>query len=308
MQRLATVMVSGLLLTACAAPAHQATAGSTKAAAGSKQVVLDGVQLTVPSSWPVVDGAHARNTCSSTFTGQANRVFIGVSYHGVLSCPPRDPRSTPSRADGVWMQPTRMAAPKETPTTLPSGQTVYLNADSQSSAVTIWYHHVMIQIGIGATSVAEKAILGSIEFHSKVPDTALLGKCPAPDPTPPTMPAPARLNTPLTLDDHNATMRPEPATVRPAVSAAAAWSRLFHDFGGGGFAGPLQWSITFGSYSAQTPATIHRNGSETAQYRGVPTWLVRGQGANTAYGPCGITVYAPVNAATGHLMGVETIG
>lgn len=301
MQRLTIVVVTVLLVTAC-------SAGRTNPAAGSKHVVLDGVQLSVPSIWPVVDGAHARDTCSSTFTGQANRVFIGVSYQGVLSCPAPDSRSTPPRADGVWMQPTRMPHPKASPTTLPSGQTVYLSTDSQSSAVTIWYHHVTIQIGIGATPAVEKAILDSIEFRSEVPNSALLGECPAPDPSPPTMPAPARLSAPLTLGDDNATMRPEPATTRPGVSAATAWAKLFHDFGGGGFVGALQWTITFGSYSARTPATIHRNGSETPHYRGVPTWLIRGQGVNTAYGPCGITVYAPVNAASGHLMGVETIG
>lgn len=186
---------------------------------------------------------------------------------------------------------------------------MYLSVDHRAAAVTVWYHHVIIQIGIGTNPAVKQAIMDSLAFSPAAPNSVMLGRCPAPDPSPPTMPAPTRLRAPLTLDDHNATMRPEPATVRPRVSAAAAWADLFSKFGAQMFAGPLQWSITFGSYSAQTPATIHPDGSETPDYRSVPTWLIHGRGINTPYGPCGITVYAPYNAATGHGMGgVYTAG
>jgi hypothetical protein len=136
----------------------------------------------------------------------------------------------------------------------------------------------------------------------------VLGRCPPPDPNPPTMPVPSRLTAPLVLDSGNVHMQPEPPDVRPKANATAAWTSLFHNWGTGGFAGPLQWSIVFGSYSAETPAQINPDGSTTSWYRGVPTWLIHGEGAPTAYGPCGMTVIAPYNAATGGSMGLETIG
>ncbi len=183
---------------------------------------------------------------------------------------------------------------------------MYLSVDHRAAAVTVWYHRVSIQIGIGTNPAVKQAIMDSLAFSPAVPNSAMLGRCPAPDPSPPDMPPPTRLAAPLTLGDHNATLRPEPATVRPRVSAATVWASLFSDFGELG--GPLQWSITFASYSAEYPATIHHDGSVTPKYRGVPTWLIYGHGAKTSYGPCGITVYAPYNSTTGRGMGVSTIG
>ncbi len=183
-----------------------------------------------------------------------------------------------------------------------------MRADARTATKTVWYHRVQIQIGIGTNPAVEKAILNSLAFSPTAPDSAVLGRCPAPDPSPPTMPTPIRLRAPQILDDHNATLRPEPATVAPRVSAATVWADLFHSFGAGGFGGPLRWSITFASYSADTPATIHPDGSQTPDYRGIPAWLIQGYGVKTSYGPCGITVYAPYNAVTGHGMGVSTIG
>lgn len=329
MQRFAFVAVlSALLSTACASsppgsrggtsrngsatsrPASTAVASTTALAggphrAGFKPVAFHGVRLTVPAGWPVIDGAHARNPCSSSFDGQADRVFLGVSYQGVPSCPAPFPGNTPPPANGVWVQPASAPPANVAWRALPGGQT-YLLRRSRPATVTVWYHHVTIDIGIGANHAVERAIFDSLAFNPASTDTAVLGRCPAPNPSPPDMPVPTRLAAPLTLGDHNATLRPEPATVRPRVSAAAVWADLFHNFGELG--GPLQWSITFASYSAETPATIHHDGSITPNYRGVPTWLIYGHGAKTSYGPCGITVYAPYNAATGRGMGVSTIG
>lgn len=322
------VVVVGVLVTGCGSSPHRdstathstgsgpsrsesiaaRTSTDRPRAAGSKYVVLDGVRLTIPAAWPIIDGAHARDTCSSRFTGQADRAFVGLSYQSAPSCPAPARGTTPPRADGVWMQPAQGAPPSLKPTTLPAGQTIYLSTDARAAAVTVWYHRVMIQIGIGANPAVGKSILNSVTFSPATHDTAVLGRCPAPAPSPPSMPVPTRLTAPLSLGDHNATLRPEPAGIRPGVSAATVWTDLFHNFGAAGFAGPLRWSITFGSYSAQTPATIHRDGSETPLYRDVATWLIHGQGVSTSYGLCGITVYAPYNATTGRSMGVETTG
>jgi hypothetical protein len=91
------------------------------------------------------------------------------------------------------------------------------------------------------------------------------------------------------------------------VSAASVWNSFVHGFGAG-WSGALRWSIVFGIYSAHTPAKINPDGSTAPEYRSVPTWLIRGQGVPTDYGPCGITVLAPYNADTGHSMDVTTLG
>jgi hypothetical protein len=184
---------------------------------------------------------------------------------------------------------------------LPSGRSVYVSTDKSAADVTVWYHRVLIKIGVGPKPAVERAILDSIAFGPAVPDTAVLGRCPPAQPSPPTMPAPTRVTAPLTVDDGNAHMQSEPANVRPRVSAATVWGAFFRD---AGFPGPLQWSIVFGSYSADTPARINENGSMTPLARRVPTWLIRGAGINTPYGPCGIRVIAPYNADTGRGMGL----
>jgi hypothetical protein len=206
------------------------------------------------------------------------------------------------------MQPGGPMPPNKTATVLPSGRAVYLATDRRAAVVTVWYHHVLIQIGIGPNPAVEGAILDSIAFSPTLPDTAVLGRCPTAEPSPPTMPAPTRLTAPLAPDDGNAQMQPEPPTVQPRVSAASVWAGLFHHFGASAFPGPLQWSIVFGSYSAHTPATINPDGSTTPDFQRVPTWLIRGAGIMTPFGSCGKTVLAPYNADTGRGMGVETTG
>lgn len=240
--------------------------------------------------------------------GKLTALFWGVSYQGAPSCPPSKLDAAPLPVDGVWMQPGGSNPPNGTSTVLPGGRAVYLSTEPRTAAVTVWYHRVLIQIGIGPNPAVEREILNSIALSPTTPDTAVLGRCPAPQPSPPTMPEPTRLSAPLALDDSSAQMQPEPLNVRPRVSAASVWASLFDNFGSGGFAGPLHWSIVFGRYSAQTPATINPDGSTTPNYQRVPTWLIRGEGVETPYGPCGMTVLAPYNANTGGEMGVETIG
>jgi hypothetical protein len=282
-----------------------ATATTTHTIANAtKRITFDGVQLAIPADWPVIDGAHARYSCSSTFLDQADRAFLGVSYLSAPSCPYQ--RGTLPPADGVWMQPGGSTPPQQATTTLPGGQQVYLSNTAAASSVYVWYHGVEIQIGIGANRTVEQAILDSITYRSASADSAVLGRCPTPDTTAATVPVSMRLTAPVVLEDSNGRMQPEPSNIDPKVSAAAVWSSFVHTFGVQ--YGALKWSIMFGSYSAQTPAHINPDGSSTPEFRNVPTWLIHGTGIQTAYGPCGITALAPYNADTGQGMGLTTLG
>jgi hypothetical protein len=303
-------LVLGLLFTACASRyspgassshASNSTAATT-AQATSKKISFDGVQLTIPTGWPVIDGAHVAYMCSSTFFDQADRAFLGPSYQPASSCPPPAPTVKPPPADGVWVQPGGAQPVGETATTLPGGQHVW--TATQTSAVAVWFHGVSIELGIGPDPAVERRVLDSVAYRPTASDSPVLGRCPAQDPHP-AMPVPRRLTAPLVLDDEDGSMQPESPSVRPRVSAASAWHGFFENFGAQD--GALRWSIVCGSYSAQTPATINPDGSATPDYQGVPTWLIRGQGVPTAYGPCGMTVLAPVDADTGRGMGMTTI-
>jgi hypothetical protein len=164
-------------------------------AAGSQQIFYRGVGLIIPADWSVLDGSHAGFGCSSAFEGQANRAFLGVSYHGMPSCGAPGPGYTPPPADGVWMQLGGSTPPDESATILTGSQVVYLS-NPRRSDVNVWYHDVSIDIGVGHNRAVERAILDSISYRPSSPDTAVLGRCPAPDPSPPTMPVPTRLTAP----------------------------------------------------------------------------------------------------------------
>lgn len=283
-----------------------ATATTTNTIAdATKRITFDGVQVTIPADWPVIDGAHARYSCSSIFLGQADRAFLGVSYQGGAGCPALTGNNDLPPADGVWMQPGGSTPPQQATTTLPGGQQVYVSP-MQQDAVSVWYHGVQILIGIGANPTVEQAIIDSITYRAAGADSAVLGRCPAPAAGPPTMPTPLRLTAPLILDDSLGTMTPEPANIVPRVSAASVWSDFVHGFGAN--QNGEQWSIVFGSYSAPTPAHINPDGSDTPEYHDVATWLIEGKGTPTAYGPCGITIIDPYAADTGQSMGLTTIG
>ena len=283
-----------------------ATATTNVVTATTKHVTFMGVQLTIPATWPVIDGAHAGYTCSSAFLGQSDRVFLGVSYRVAPSCAGPPSRVTPPPADGVWMQPGGSTPPQQASTTLTGGQQVYLSTET-ASAVGLWYHDVLIQIGIGPDPAIERMILDSITYRATSATSSVLGRCPTPVPSPPPLPAPTRVITPLVLQDSNGQLEPEPGTIQPKVSAATVWDSFLQG-SGWNVSGALEWSVVFGSYSAQTPAHIKPDNSTTPFYTNVPTWLIEGKGIQTDYGSCGVTVLAPYNADTGQSMGMLTIG
>lgn len=283
-----------------------ATSTTHEATATTKQITFSGVQLTIPATWPVIDGAHTAYTCSSRFLGQSDRAFLGVSYRGAPSCPASPSNATSPPADGVWMQPGGSTPPQQASTALPGGQRVYLSTET-ASAVTVWYHDVSIQIGIGPDPAIEQTVLHSITYSATSANSSVLGRCPTPGPSPPPLPAPTRVTAPLVLEDGNGQLAPEPSNIQPKVSAATVWNSFAHDVGTS-MSGTLQWSVVFGRYSAQTPAHINPDNSATPFYTDVPTWLIQGKGIQTDYGRCGVTVLAPYNADTGQSMGVTTLG
>lgn len=312
--RCALAVALAFVITGCASSPIRATTSRLQVArqadaASTKTISFNGVQVSIPASWPVLDGAHRRYLCSETFLEQADRAFLGSTYWGAPSCGATAPHSTPPPADGVWLKPSGPSPPQPDAIALPGRQGVFLLPDPvASSVIDAWSHRVLIQIGIGANPAVARAILDSVTYTPTAANSAVLGRCPPPDPTPPTMPAPTRLTAPLGLGDGNSRLQPEPPNIQPKASAAVAWTNLFHDFWAGGFQGALQWSIVFGSYAAPTPAQINPDGSITPLYQDVPTWLIRGVGVQTGYGACGMTVLAPYNADTGAAMGVTTIG
>jgi hypothetical protein len=278
-----------------------ATTGGA-ATATTQTITYNGVQLTIPAGWPVIDGAHATPGCSSTFAGQADRAFLGQSYHGLPSCsaplPGRTP--SPSPSDGVWMQ-SGPPAPEGTATTLPGGQAVYLTTNPHDAVVNAWYHQVSIQIGIGADPATQRAILDSIAYSPGIANSAVLGRCPVAGPNPPTMPTPSRVTATVVIALNNSRIQPEPENTSPRVSAATVWHSFIHQFGVP-VTGALQWSILYGNYSSPTPAHINPDGSTTPEISDVASWVIQARGVQTTYGPCGGTVLAPYNANTGHWM------
>ena len=283
-----------------ALPAGSET-GSVTARIGSQVVHFQGVRVTVASSWPVIDGGHVRYTCTSVFVGQSDRVFLGPSYQFAPSCGMS--RGPQQKADGVWMQSAAERPPGWRPTTLPGGQTVYQSTHPPVGATEIWYHGVLVAIGIGTDPDVERAILNSIRYDAAARDTAVRGQCPAPQRGPIPMPDPIRITAPMSLDGGQAELMPEPASITPKASAADTWANFLHAWGGNVSFAPTVWHLYFGGYSDGTPAKIDPNGSTAPTVQGEPTWLVYGQGTPTTEGPCGPTFLTTYNADTGQSSG-----
>lgn len=269
-----------------------------------KTVSYDGIKFQVPSRWPVLDGAHARYECGSTFEGQANRVFLGPTYFRTPECPAM--LGKPAAVDGAWIQ-------KSGPPTLPtdrhrltSGEMIRMRDLLNASGVVAWVHGVSIQIGIGPDPTIERRILNSITYSPGTANTPVLGRCPQPSaarsqwvsPTSvdrrlPVMPNPTRLAIDLVSLDGTGSILPAPTAVRPHVAASTVWMRFFADFGTSAFPGPLTWSIKFGIDPSQGGARV---------------WVIGARAVETAYGPCGMTMQAEYNASTGLYLTLTEVG
>lgn len=271
---------------------HSTASAPSTGPALSHRVTYDGIALTVPASWSVIDGAHMKFSCTSRFYGQSNRVFIGQSLLGAPRCAMT--LATPPPADGVWFEGAGFARSSSAkPQRLPNGAVIYVDQDPRGAAVTVWVNGVAISIGIGPDSAIEQAILNSITAAHGAPNTPVLGACARPTGHAGPMPTPIRVSVPVTLPYGSGTIQPVPPGITPTVAAFHVWHNVQQKYRPPYFPDNLIWRIYFGV----RPGALN-----------TPIWLVLGQGSPTKYGPCGITILASYNASTGTSLGLETVG
>lgn len=259
-------------------------------ASGTQIVSVDGVQLSVPKSWPVIDGGHAKSGCGALFEGQADRVFVGKSVKGSGSCPFRP--DAPPGVDGVWITTPDFQPTDWTPKTLPGGEEVQVHQDRRSPTLNVWTHGVLIWIGIGPNPVVGNAILDSINYRADAADTPIAAPCPT-HPGPDVMPSPTLVTEPVALPLNAGTINPAPAGVQPKVAAFHLWHTLHQSFSAGGFPKDRIWHIYFGIRPDQPK---------------LPVWVIVGEGAPSKYGACGSTTIGTFDANTGSGINMEVGG
>lgn len=288
------VPVAGFaLLVGCGAvpttPAQDRSALPSPHVPSSKIVSFDGVQLRVPSSWPVIDGAHARYECRSAFEGQTDRVFVGSSDFPVHGCPFEGGKPPP--ADGVWFRKLdRMEPIPGKRTRLPSGVLAQIQVSLGYAEVTVRLRNVSIDIGIGPRPALETEILDSITYQAGSPDSPTLGRCPTPPASAPTMPNASRLTTSEPRLDGLGLLTPAGPTAQPIVTARTAWRTMISQLEATTFGKALHWKIQFALGDANT------------------VWVIDGQPPTTAWGPCGVTIQAIYDASTGAINGITGEG
>jgi hypothetical protein len=303
---LTTCVAVASVLVACSSgqPAHSPTtspAGTASVVAVAKKTIsFQGVQLSIPALWPVIDAAHMAPSCRSAFSSQSDKAFLGTAEpNGLLGCAYITRSTKVPPADGILMEPIGPATPtRGTPTTLPHGQHVELSFDQWHTTIEFPFHGVGIEIGIGPDPNVERSILDSITYHPGTPDTTTLGTCPTPSSAKPAMPTPTRTTTAINLMDNVTALWPERNNAQPKISAAVAWREYLKQLGvAADAAWPLQWSMTFGFMADQ---------SATAPPHGTPAWLIQALPTNTDHGYCGAHVMVLVNATTGDLIFTES--
>ncbi len=274
--------------TSVTAPPPSTTA--TTATIGFRAVSYEGVHVEVPAGWPVVDGMHT-GFCEGPFPDTPT-AFVGPQQNGAPSCPAPLPDGSSTGRDGVWLQPGD-PPPGATPMTTSSGQRVLEeSAGSDDHYMLLWYHQVMIQIGIGPDPSTAQAIFESIGFTPGTPDTPAAGVCQR-SADPDVMPTPERLVEPLVLDGGNITLNPPISSDRAVMSAAQAWSR----------SGPKEsferYRIILTRYSANFPARQSPDGSLTPLNRDELAWVVYSVPYSSTIAGCGDWGVTVFDAASG---------
>lgn len=282
-----------------------ATAGAATTAPTSnpewKSITYRGVSMSVPGSWPVVDGEHYPG-CS--FPPDPT-VYLGPTY-SAPSCAARGPGLAP-RQDGVWAQPAPDQPQPDSATTMAvGGQTAYIYPSSPNSPTTsVWFHGLDIQVGLGRDPVWSERILASLSWTPSRPDSPVEGACPTGTRSM-AMPAPQTASTSIPLEAGNSVLSPPAPGQHPEAPAAEIWQaylRLNQPSAPGATA-----QLLYGLYSAKTPATMNPDGTVTPQYQQVPVWVVYVTPARTPLGDCGPTIIAPFNAANGQSLDLTIEG
>ena len=142
-----------------------------------KVVSYHGVHVRVPAAWPVIDAMHAP-WCGGPFPVTPT-VYIGGHGNMARYCPALQPRGPGD--DGVWLQ-AGNPPPDARPVTV-AGGTIVAEERGQPAArgervVRLWYHRVLVEIGIGRHRKVARQILRSLGYMRGRPDSKVADVCP----------------------------------------------------------------------------------------------------------------------------------
>jgi hypothetical protein len=298
--RRATRICSWMLLIAmCVTAGCSAGAGSAPAAAkrpsaaaanGWRAVSYHGVHVDVPAGWPVVDGMHTL-FCGGPFPARPT-AFVGPQDNRAPACPAPLPGTSAGR-DGIWLQqgsPPSGARPVATA----SGKVVLEGNPGWGGPLKrLWYHRVLVEIGIGPEPAIARAILNSIGFTPHSPDSRAAGVC-ARSASPDSMPAPQRLARRLVLEQGDVTLDPPLPSDQPAMSAAQAWNE----------SGPREpfsrYRLILTRYSAKFPARQNPDGSVTPLNQNELAWVIYSKPYSATIAGCGGWGLVVFDARNGH--------
>jgi hypothetical protein len=173
-RRCSVALVLLPLLSGCALLAQLRAADPTRPVTGFRLISYRGVHLVAPAGWPVLDGIDT-GSCGGPFFNPAT-VYLGPQDNPFLPfCAPLPPNSP--TFDGVWLQPGEPATAAH-PVTTTSGQRLLEETPRLDNPVrSLWYHHVLIEIGVGPIPAVVDAIFQSISYTAGAPDTRAGGVC-----------------------------------------------------------------------------------------------------------------------------------
>lgn len=262
------------------------TAPSSTIVTENFQVVsYHGVHVKVPVRWPVVDGVKTL-LCRGPFPAIPT-AFVGPQPNAAISCGATQLVS-PAR-DGVWLQP---GSPPPDTQRVTTSMNQIVREQNAPRFKYVWYHDVLVQIGIDRDPKLASAILDSIGFTLGMPDTPTLDVC-ALSQDPNAMPTPERLIEPLVLNSGNVILDPPAPSDQAIMTATKAWNE----------SGPKnpyeQYRLILARYSARLPASQSPNGSLTPFSQNVLSWVIYLSPSSPTIAGCGgwgVTVF---NAHTG---------
>ena len=131
-----------------------------------------GVQVQVPSSWPVIDGMHTAR-CGVPFS-QGATAYVGPNDQGLPSCLPGGGVGR----DGVWLHPGPRPANARTLAGTGSDVAVVAEAGSAGWPVkSFWLQGIEVDVGTGHDRQVRDAIVTSIRFVPGAPDTPVEQVC-----------------------------------------------------------------------------------------------------------------------------------
>lgn len=284
-----------ILLVVSEPAAHKVIVGpAIRPEAGTQDVSLNGVQVTVPTSWPVLGGNNTP-ICEGNWPANPT-VYLGVQPEAGISCAAHPNGPAPRQFNGVWLQPQTAATPGLSAFKLPSGQEVQeATPHSAGPGTYLLFHGVWVFVG-QATSVAQaQSILASLAYHPNKPDTSASMSC-ATNPSYNQMPTPQRLTHQMVIQYGNITLDPPHPGDQATVPASLAWN---------GPQGSLEdlptntYRLFLARYSAKFPATVQPNGSTVPEEQSVLAWVLYATPLTSANRTCGSPAVSAYDAHTG---------